>query len=78
MDSPRKLTSLENSLGTVFRSETSAMNLLTKGVRSVSVTGSKTSRHACRDTTWMFVQGARAHAEWFSKLFQGIYQAFKL
>lgn len=42
MDSPRKLTSPENSLETVFRSETSGMNLWTKGICSVSVTGSKT------------------------------------
>lgn len=32
--------------------------------------------HSRSDTTWTFVQGASAHAEWFSKLFEGIYQAF--
>lgn len=42
MDSPRKLTSPDHSLETVFRSETSGLNLLTKGISSVPVTGSKT------------------------------------
>ena len=40
MDSPRKLTSPDNSLETVFRKETSGMNLSTKRISSVSGTGS--------------------------------------
>lgn len=63
MDSPRKLTSPDNSLETVFRSETSGVNLLTQGISSVSGTGSQTPRRACRDTTGMIFQRASAHAE---------------
>lgn len=42
MASPRKLTSSDNSLETVFRMETSGMNLLTKGISSESGAGSTT------------------------------------
>lgn len=35
MDSPRKLTTPDNSLETVFRNKTNGLNLLTKGISSV-------------------------------------------
>lgn len=38
MDSPRKLTSPNNSFETVFRNKTSGMNVFTKRITSVSVT----------------------------------------
>jgi hypothetical protein len=52
MDSPRKLTSADNSFETVFRSKTSGMNVFTKRISSVSVTGQRPKRNSHCDTTW--------------------------